>query len=162
VATDPALDVALQPLGGEARPLEEWLTTFPLAMVVLDPYTYESSWILETARRILTTYKGAGVRPCWLVCAPEEQAASFLGPLADELLVFADPDRALVSSLGLERLPAFVLIRQDGHVAAAAESWTPEAWRDVTEALFRLTRWPRPTIPAAGDPLPYEGTPALG
>ncbi|MEY2959306.1 MAG: hypothetical protein RLZZ01_1874, partial [Actinomycetota bacterium] len=46
-------DLPLQPLGGEARQLDEWLTTFHLASVVLDPYTNESSWILKTAVRIL-------------------------------------------------------------------------------------------------------------
>jgi hypothetical protein len=161
VATDPSLDVELTSLSGDSRPLAEWLTTFPLALVVLDPYTYESSWILETARRVLRTYIGAGCRPCWVVCAPAEQSAAFLGPLADELLTFVDADRALVKALGLERLPAIVLIRQDGHVLAAAESWVPDAWRGVADEISRITRWPRPTIPAGGDPLPYEGSAAL-
>ena len=48
MATNPPPDLVLTPLGGESRPLQEWLTTFHLASVVLDPYTNESSWILDT------------------------------------------------------------------------------------------------------------------
>jgi len=47
------MDLMLSPLGAEARPLEDWLTTFHLATVALDPYTNESSWILPTATRVL-------------------------------------------------------------------------------------------------------------
>ena len=53
VATNPPPDLVLAPLGAASRPLEDWLTTFHLASVVLDPYTNESSWILKTAARIL-------------------------------------------------------------------------------------------------------------
>ena len=53
MATNPPSDLVLAPLGAEPRPLDDWLTTFHLASVVLDPYTNESSWILKTATRIL-------------------------------------------------------------------------------------------------------------
>ena len=62
VAAD--LDLELTPVEGEARTLSSFMTTFPLVPVVLDPYTNESSWILDTARRVLTHFKGAGCRPC--------------------------------------------------------------------------------------------------
>ena len=48
-----------------------------------------------------------------------------LGDAADEALVFVDPDRTLIESLGLERLPAFVHLRQDTTLVAAAEGWDP-------------------------------------
>lgn len=161
MAQNPPLDLELRPLTGEARPLEDWLTTFPLAAVVLDPYTYESSWILDTARRVLTSYSGAGVRVCWICTADVEGTRTFLGPLAEELLAFADPDRGFARGLGLGTLPAFVFLRQNGEVAAAAEGWDPEGWREVADALSDITRWPRPEIPAPGDPIAYEGTSAL-
>ncbi len=147
-------------MGDEDRTLADWLTTFPIAAVVLDPYTYESSWILETASRILQTYRGADVRVAWLVAADDDGARSFLGPLADDLLTFADPARDLIGALGLEQLPAFVFIRQNGTVAAAAEGWDPGAWREVSEAISGVTRWNPPTIPHSGDPVAYVGTPA--
>ena len=59
VASNVALDINLTTIGGETRPLEEWITTFHLASVVLDPYTNESSWILKTAARILDGFRGA-------------------------------------------------------------------------------------------------------
>ena len=103
----------LTPLGAEARPLSEWLTTFHLASVVLDPYTNESSWILPTARRILEDLRGSDARVNFLVTAAEADARAFLGPLVDEFLVFVDPDRQFVKQLGLAALPAFVFVRVD-------------------------------------------------
>lgn len=161
MAHDPKIDTVLSSSTDEDRTLGEWLTTFPLALVVLDPYTYESSWILETASRILGTYSGAGVRVGWLVAADTDGARSFLGPLADEFLTFADEKRDLIGSLGLEALPAFVYIRQNGSLGSVAQGWDPERWRDVAEAISEVTLWNRPTIPGHGDPDAYAGTPAI-
>ena len=55
VADDIAPDTPLTSLSGDTRPLDEWTTTFHLALVVLDPFTYESAWILDTGGRILRT-----------------------------------------------------------------------------------------------------------
>jgi hypothetical protein len=150
VANPPDLSIELHPVGGDARPLSQFLTTFPMAAVVLDPFTHESSWLLDTARRFLVT--GAGV----------DGASRFLGPLTDQILTLADPDRSLVRSLGLETLPAFVAIRQDGSVIGSAEGWDPAAWRGAAAELADITRWSRPEIPVTGDPAPYAGTAALG
>src|SRR5690606_19873498 len=113
-------------LGGEARPIDEWLTMFQLLTVVVDPYTHESAWILKTARRFLAHFSGADCRVAWTVTADEADAKRFLGPLADECLTFADPDRALVKGLDLQELPALVYIRQDLAVVGQAEGWDPE------------------------------------
>jgi len=157
VANAPDLDIDLHPLQGDARPVSQWLTTFPLAAVVLDPYTHESSWLLDTARRILTV-----LRVAYLVTGTDPDGArQFLGPLADDILALADPDRAFVRSLGLTSLPAFVAIRQNGSVIGSAEGWDPEAWRAVATGLAALTSWSRPEIPAMGDPAPYAGTAAI-
>ena len=85
MATAPPLDIELTDLAGDSYALADRLTTFPMAVVVVDPYTYESSWILDTARRIFAEYAAADVRVCFCVTADTEGAASFLGPVADEI-----------------------------------------------------------------------------
>jgi hypothetical protein len=67
-----------------------------------------------------------------------------------------------VRSLGLSTLPAFVFIRLDGSIGAAAEGWNPDEWRAVAEAIAATTSWHRPLIPMPSDPGPFHGTPALG
>ncbi len=162
MATAPALDIELHPLAGDARPLSDWLTTFPLVLGVIDPYTHESGWLLDTMSRIFHHFSGSDARVAWLVASDDDGARKFLGPLADEYLTFADPNRTMVNGLGLQTLPAFVVIKQDGSVVASAEGWDPETWRPAAEMLASLTHWSRPTIPANGDPVPYPGTPAAG
>ncbi|MGZ4741113.1 MAG: hypothetical protein ACXV5U_07450 [Ilumatobacteraceae bacterium] len=162
MASNPALDTKLTALGGDTRPLEEWLTTFHLASVVLDPYTNESSWVLKTAARILENLRGTDARVNFVVTADADGARAFLGPLTDDFLVYCDPDRAFVRTLGLAQLPAFVFIRLDGTLQACAEGWDAAEWRKVAEQIATATAWISPTIPVAGDPGPFHGTPALG
>jgi len=156
------MDLVLAPLGAEPRPLEDWLTTFHLATVALDPYTNESSWILPTATRVLEGLRGSDARVNFLVTADERDTRSFLGPLVRDFLVFTDPDRTAVKALGLATLPAFVFIRVDGTVEAAAEGWTAASWRAVADAITAATAWRSPDIPVVGDPGPFHGSPALG
>ncbi len=148
----------LSPLDGDARPLTEWLTTFPLVPVVLDPYTHESAWILDTARRILANFADAGCRPCWLLTCTAEDARQFLGPYADEFLTFTDPSRSAVAGLGIEAAPAIALVHQDGSITAKAEGWNPEEWREVAIAIAQISQWSRPEIPMVGDPAPFSGS----
>jgi hypothetical protein len=155
------MDLVLAPLGGESRPLEDWLTTFHLASVVLDPYTNESSWILSTATRILEGLRGSDARVNFLVTADDDDSRAFLGPLTERFLVFTDADRAAVKALGLAELPAFVFIRVDGTVPAAAEGWSAQSWRAVADAVAEATAWQAPDIPVVGDPGPFRGSPAL-
>ena len=162
VATDPPADLTLTPINGEPLSIKDWLVTFQLAVVVLDPFTNESSWLLETAGRVLTHFTGADCRVAFLVTGSADEAREFLGPWADKVLTFADPDRAAVKSLGLNELPAFVQIRGDLHVAAAAEGWDPMEWREVANALAKNMSWSAPLIPIQGDPTPYAGSAATG
>ena len=104
----------------------DWLTTFHLASVVLDPYTNESSWILRSATRILEQFRSSHARINFIVTAGAEDARAFLGPLTEEYLVFCDPDRSAVKAMGLTELPAFVFTRVDGAVAAKTEGWQPK------------------------------------
>ena len=162
MVANPPLDLTLSPVGAQARSLQEWLTTFHLVTVVLDPFTNESAWLLPTASRILTNYEQSDCRVSWVVTGTEEECRLFLGPWAREILTFADPDRSVVKALGLERLPAIVHLATDGTVVSAAEGWDPDGWKAVTDTLSQLMSWNRPLIPAPGDPGPYEGTPAAG
>lgn len=153
-----AEDTLLAPLDGEARPLHEWLTTFQLATVVLDPFTHESAWIIDTAGRILRTFDGADCRAAWIVTGTSEQATMFLGPWADELLTFVDPDRTSTRALGVSRLPAFLHVRQDLSIQGRAEGWQPASWHDVAAGLASEMSWLAPVIPEPDDPAAYEGT----
>ena len=157
----PNLDLVLTSLTGEARTLREWLTMFHMATVVLDPYTNESAWILKTAARIMHQFSGAAVRINWLMTCSSQEARAFLGPYADEFLVFIDPDRIAVKALGLSELPAFVLVQSNGAISASAQGWSAESWRHVSHSIAPLTNWSTPTIPAPGDPGTFRGTAAL-
>jgi hypothetical protein len=162
VAVDPSLDLTFATTSGESWTLEQWLTTFHLAAVVVDPYTNESAWVLPAAARILRNFSDAAVRVGWIVTSGTADARAFLGPLEREFLTFVDPDRSIVRSLGLETLPAFVFVRIDGTVSAAAEGWDPQSWRAVSDTIATTTAWSRATIPSPGDPAAFAGTPAQG
>ncbi|CAN5584648.1 hypothetical protein BH20ACT2_BH20ACT2_12340 [soil metagenome] len=162
MATQAPPDLPLQPLEGTARTVDEWLTTFHLVVVVLDPYTSQSAWLLPTAGRILRGFVGADCRVAFLVTADAADTRSFLGPWADEILTLIDPDREAVKALGLDRLPALVHINQDRSIAGLAQGWDPDEWRPITAQLATLMSWSRPSLPAPGDPGPFEGSAALG
>jgi hypothetical protein len=162
MATDPPADLVLEPINGEPRTIAGWLTTFQMAAVVLDPFTNESSWLLDTAGRVLLHFREADCRVAFIVTGTADEARQFLGPWADKVLTFADPGRATVRALSLNELPAFVHIRGDRTVAAAAEGWDPEQWRKVAESLAENNSWSTPLIPANGDPSPYAGSAAAG
>jgi hypothetical protein len=161
VAKDPAGDLLLTPVNGQGRTVQQWLTTFHLLVIALDPYTNESAWILPTAARIIKTFEQSDCRVALLVAADDRDCRRFLGPMTDEVLTFADPDRTAVKELGLERLPAIVHLAMDGTIVNSAEGWQPLQWRNVTDHLGRILRWSAPTIPTLKDPGPFEGSPAL-
>lgn len=159
-------DLSLTPLTGDglgqSRPLMDWLTTFHLASVVLDPYTNESSWVLRSATRILEQFRSSHARINFIVTAGAADARAFLGPLADQFLVFCDSDRSVVKAMGLDALPAFVFTRVDGAVAASAQGWNPDEWAEVAEVIADVTSWTSLDIPAPGDPGAFSGSPATG
>lgn len=162
MATAPISEISLDPLQGQARPLEDWVTTFHLAVVILDPFTYESSWIIDTAARVLGSYSAADVRIAFAVTATPDQTREFLGPVADQFLTFADPDRDLVRGLELERLPALVHLDHALNAVGVAQGWNPAEWSQVCKTLSAQMSWSRPVLPQDGDPTPYPGSPALG
>ncbi len=151
--------VTLTALTGDTLALDDWLTTFQLAVVVIDPYTSESSWLIDTAGEILTEFKGADCRVGWVVTADADDARTFLGPWAESLMTFCDPDRSFVRGVGLERLPAFVHLRQDRVVVSAAEGWDPPAWDGAVATLTQMMSWSKVEIPPPGAPAPFPGSP---
>lgn len=154
--------LSLAAIDGQTRPIDEWLITFQLLGVVLDPFTYESSWILETAGRLLENYRGASVRTAFILTCTAEEAREFLGPWVDRMIVYVDPDRTFVKACELEQLPALVHVRQNREIGGAAQGWDPAQWRQVTNEVSNERRWSKPTYGAPSDPKPYPGTPALG
>jgi len=161
VATVPA-DLTFQPLGGEPRTAAEQLNLFQLVLVAIDPYTNQSAWVLETAGRILTEFAGADCRVAWLVTAPEEDARTFLGPWAERMMVFVDPERTVVKALDLNEIPSLIHIGHDLSVIGKADGWDPATWRAITDNLGAMMSWTRPTYPRPGDPVAFAGSPAAG
>lgn len=142
--------------------LGDWLITFHMAAVVLDPYTYESAWVLEPARRILRQFREADCRVAFIVVGNDDEANQFLGPITKEVLTLTDPDRTFVKDAELEQLPAFLHIAQEGSIVGRAEGWDPVAWSDVATRLALRMHWTAPVIPMPGDPVAFPGSPAEG
>ncbi len=152
--------VTLTAVTGDAASLDDWLTTFQLAVVVIDPYTPESSWLLDTAGELLVQFRGADCRVAWVVTADADDARTFLGPWAEQILTFCDADRSFVRGVGLDRLPAFVHLRQDRVVISAVEGWDPAEWDDAIATLTQMMSWSRVEVPPPGAPAPFDGSPA--
>ncbi len=149
----------LASINGRARTVRQWLVTFHLLFVAVDPDNDRSSWIVPTAARVLTGYEQADCRVAWLVAGTASDARRFLGRWATEILTFADPDLAVVRAFGLQSLPAIVHVAMDGSVVNAVEGWDPGEWRRLTTELSRIVGWSRPVIPLPSDPGPFAGAP---
>lgn len=159
VAADPSPDLLLTPLGGTGRSVRQWLTTFHLLFVAVDPFVRQSRWIVPTAARILSNFDQSDCRVAWLVTGGPEDCRALLGDWADKILTFSDPDATAVKGFGLERLPALVHLGIDGTVVGACEGWDPMAWRQIMATLAKTLAWLPPTVPMPGDPGPFAGAP---
>jgi hypothetical protein len=159
VATNPPPDLVLSSINGRARTVRQWLVTFHLLFVAVDPDNDRSSWLVPTAARVLTGYEQADCRVAWLVAGTAADARRFLGRWASDVLTFADPDLAVVRAFGLGSLPAIVHVGMDGSVVNAVEGWDPAEWRRLTAELSRIVGWSRPVIPLPSDPGPFAGAP---
>lgn len=156
MAQDPDPTVELTTARGVTRTLDEWTTSFHLALTVL-PGRPEAASYVRIGRRIAEVLGGSDCRPAFLVVGNERSARRVLGSTIDEYLCFLDPEGAFVKAVGLVKLPAFVHIRLDGSLASAAEGWDPNVWDDAVELLAKEMAWTRPLIPAPGDPPPFAG-----
>ena len=155
MATTISTDVQLTPLTGRGRSLREWLTTFHLAFVALDPFTPEGAWILPVATRVLTHFSQADVRVALLLPASPDECRLFLGPWVNTILTFSDPEREALKGMGLERLPVFAHVAMDGTLEGKAEGWRPHEWQAVADNLARVTSWSSPVVEREGDPAPF-------
>ena len=96
---------------------------------------------MPVVERIFATFGDSDVRT--IVCVPTTPAIAkrILGADVDRWLVWCDPDRAFVESLGLERLPAFVHLRLDTTLVSAAQGWSPSEWQKVADEIARHEHW---------------------
>lgn len=156
VAQDPDLTLEMTTIRGVTRTLDEWTTSFHLALTVL-PGRPEAAAFVRIGRRIADVLGGSDCRPAFLVAGNERAARRVLGPAADEYLCFLDADGSIIKGFGLARLPAFVHLRVDGTLAGTAEGWDPAAWDDAVERLAKEMAWTKPLIPVPGDPRPFAG-----
>lgn len=158
MAKNPDPLLAITSYQGKTRTLDDWATVFNLAIVVL-PDRPEGASFLGIVDRIFDTFGDSDVRTIICVPATAPIAKRILGDHLDKTLVWCDPERAFVNSLGLERLPAFVHLRQDTTLVSCAQGWSPTEWQKVADELARHEHWTSPIISGSTDPSPTPGWP---
>jgi hypothetical protein len=136
---------------GVERTLDDWSTMFQLCLVVL-PARSEASAYIPVAQHIFATFGDSDCTCAYVVTGSAEVARRILGDEEARELTFVDPDHALVDSLGLERLPALVYLRQDTSVGAAAEGWDPREWQRAVREMAQAIAWTFPEVASAGGP----------
>ena len=158
MAKDPDPTLKLTSSKGITRTLDDWSTIFHLSLVILPARAEASAWV-PVARRIFRTFGDADCHSAYCVTGSEEMARRILGDVEREAIVFVDPDRTFVQSLGLECLPAFVHLRQDTTLVAAAEGWDPREWQRVAREVGKALAWTVPEVAGPGDPPRTPGWP---
>ena len=143
---------------GVTRTLDDWTTVFNIAVIVL-PDRPEGAAFVPVIDRIYGTFGDSDVRT--IVCVPSTKTITkrILGNAVDRWLTWIDPDRALVESLGLERLPALLMLRQDTSLVTAVQGWSPTEWQKTTAEIARKEHWSTPIVTGRGDPAPTPGWP---
>jgi hypothetical protein len=159
MAQNPNPLTPLTSYAGVTRTLDDWATVFNLAIVVL-PDRPEAAHFVPVIERIFATFGDSDVRT--VVCMPSTPAITqrVLGDAVDRMLVWCDPDHAFVESLGLERLPAFVFLRQDTTLVTAAQGWRASDWQRVADEIARHEHWTSPVVAGRADPAPTPGWPS--
>ena len=158
VAQNPNPLLPITSYGGVTRTLDDWATVFNIALIVV-PDRPEGAGFIPVIDRIFDTFGDSDVRT--VVCVPSTRTITkrILGDAVDRYLTWVDSDRALVESLGLERLPAFLLLRQDTQLVVAAQGWSPTEWQKVADEIARKEHWTAPRVAKQGDPAPTPGWP---
>jgi len=156
VADSPDPQLPITDLRGTTRTLTEWSTIFHLCLVVLPDRREAAQWI-PVARRIFAVFGDADCHTAYVIPSTPAVARRVLDHAADEAMVFVDPERALVASLGLERLPAFVHLRQDTTLGAVAEGWNPREWQRVARDIAKAMAWTAPDLAEMREPRPTPG-----
>jgi hypothetical protein len=158
VAQNPDPQLPLTSYKGVTRTLDDWATVFNLAVVIL-PDRPEAATFIPVVERIFATFGDSDVRT--IVCVPSTAAITkrILGAKLEDWLVWCDADGAFGKSLGLERLPAFVHIRQDTSLVAATQGWSPTEWQKLADGIAKTQHWTSPIVSGRGDPAPTPGWP---
>ena len=158
VAKNPDPLLQITSYKGVTRTLDDWATVFNLAVIVL-PDRPEGAAFVPVVERIFATLGDSDVRT--IVCVPSTKtiAKRILGDAVDRWLVWLDPERAFIESLGLERMPAILMLRQDTSLVTAAQGWSPTEWQRVTNEIARHEHWTTPLVAGRGDPAPTPGWP---
>ena len=152
---DPSLE--LSTAAGVSRTLDDWTTMFHLCLVILPDRPEAAEWI-PVARRIFGVLGDSDARTAYVIPSTPLIAHRILETEADQAMVFVDPDRTLIASLGLEQLPAFVHIRQDTSLGAVAEGWDPDAWQKVAREVSAAMAWSVPDVAPPGVRVPAKTT----
>ncbi len=146
---------------GRERTLDDLTTLFDLCLVVLDarrPSSYEP--LLPVLERIDAVLRGADCTVgVLLVGADETDVDAALGPLAQQVAVFVDPDGRTAEALGLAGTPALLWVTTAPDIGDVVEGWEPQEWRAVLDRLARKLAWSRPLRPQPGDPRPFPARP---
>lgn len=158
MAKNPDPNLKLASTKGVTRTLDDWSTMFHLCLVLLPPRP-EANVFVPIAERIFKVFGDADCHTAFCVVGNEFIARGVLGEAEDRYLSFVDPDGELATSLGLTHLPAFVHLRQDTTLVAAAEGWDPHEWQRVAKEVGKAMAWTVPMVGAAGDPPPTPGWP---
>ena len=159
MAKNPDPNLALTNLAGTTRTLDDWATMFHLVLVVLPDRPEASLWV-PVAQRIFATFGDADCRTAYVVPSAPSVARKILDGAQAQAMTFVDPDREFVTSLGLERLPAFVHLRQNTTLANVAEGWDVRAWQRVAREIGKAMAWTYPEIARRSDPPATDGWPA--
>ena len=158
MATNPDSALKLTTSQGVTRTLDDWSTMFHLCLVVL-PARAEANVYVPSGMRLFSVFGDADCKFAFVVAGPESVAKRLLGEAEQRVVTFVDPDLELVHSLGLEHLPAFVLLRQDTTVVTSTEGWNPKEWQRVARETARMLSWTVPEVHQVGDPAPFSGWP---
>ncbi len=148
---DPTLELSTSK--GVSRTLDDWSTMFQLCLVILPDRPEAAAWI-PVARRIFDVLGDSDCRTAYVVTGSALIARRILGDDEEKQATFIDPDRTLVGSLGLERLPALVFLRQDTTVGASAEGWDPAEWQRVAREEAKAMARSVPDLAPAGEAIP--------
>ena len=140
---DPALE--LTSIMGVTRTLDDWATVFNLAIVLLPARPEAAAWV-PVIDRIYATLGDSDVRTTICVAANETITRRIIGDAGERWLTFCDPDQRLASALGLERMPAFVHLRQDTTLVAAAQGWSVTEWQRVADEVAKKEHWTSPRL----------------
>lgn len=160
MAKNPDPNLALTNLAGRTRTLDDWVTMFHLVLVVLPDRPEAKAWV-PVGNRIFATFGDADCRVAFLVPSAGAVARKILDGAETKAMVFIDPDKEFVASMGLERLPAFVHLRQNGTLANVAEGWDAREWQRVAREIGKAMAWTHPEVSRPGDPPSTPGWPAV-